>query len=318
MACSNSSAESVHAAFRAFAKFAGGSPAMSVLTRLDCTLHETQTTEDADKLLGLLALHVPHGWEERSLPTGEFVCTVYCAVPESARILGDILAASLPLASVRAAREEEQNWAEAWKAFFTPVEGGEHFLVLAPWMEKERAQTKRIPIIIEPKTAFGTGHHETTALCLAVISSLYGEGLIRAGMRFLDLGAGSGILGLACSKLGLSGDGLDIDLSAVENALENRAANAIDPADFSVRMGGLEEASGPYALVVANILAAPLREMAPAIASLPGQEGRRPVLVLSGILEIQADTVEAAYMEQGYAKPRRIIRGDWAALVFAG
>ena len=292
---------------------------MSVLTRLDCILPGTYTTEDADKLLALLALHVPHGWEEQSLPTGELICTVYCTVPESVRFLRDIVVRSLPCATVRVTAEEEKDWAEAWKAFFTPVEGGEHFLVLAPWMEKEREQTKRIPIIIEPKTAFGTGHHETTALCLAAISFLHAEGAIRAGMRFLDIGTGSGILGLACAKLGLSGEGLDIDLAAVENALENRAANGIDPADFSVRLGGVEEASGPYALIVANILAVPLREMAPALAALPGGEergGKRPMLILSGLLEIQADAVEAVYLEQGYAKPRRIIRGEWAALVF--
>ena len=178
-------------------------------------------------------------------------------------------------------------------------------------MTAERETTRRIPIIIEPKTAFGTGYHETTALCLAVISSLYAKGVIRAGMRFLDLGTGSGILGLACTKLGLAGEGLDIDLAAVENALENRCANAIDPADFAMRLGGVEEASGPYDFIVANILAAPLREMPPAIAAL-----HPPTLVLSGLLDIQADAVEAAYLEQGYGKARRLIRGEWAALVF--
>jgi ribosomal protein L11 methyltransferase len=295
---------------------------MAILARLDCILPDTHTTEDADKLLALLALHVSHGWEERFPPTGEFVCTAYFTVPESAQALQDTVVRSLPAASVRITTEEEKDWAEAWKEFFTPVEGGGHFLVLAPWMTEEREQTKRIPIIIEPKTAFGTGHHETTALCLAAISSLYAEGVINAGMRFLDLGTGSGILGLACAKLGLSGEGLDIDLPAVENALENRAVNAIDPANFAVRLGGVEEAFGPYDFIVANILAAPLREMAPAIAALPGPPGdpesKRPALLLSGLLEVQADAVEAAYLEQGYAKARRIIRGEWAALIFAG
>jgi len=286
---------------------------LATLTRLDCILPETHRAQDADTLLALLALHISHGWEERSLPTGELVCTVYCTAPASAQALQDSVAHALPCASVRVTMEEEKDWAEAWKEFFTPVEGGEHFLVLAPWMTSEREHTQRIPIVIEPKTAFGTGHHETTALCLAAISSLYAEGVIRAGMRFLDLGTGSGILGLACTKLGLTGEGLDIDLSAVENALENRAANAINPADFVVRLGGMEEAAGPYDFIVANILAAPLREMAPTIAALSP-----PALVLSGLLEIQADAVEAAYLEQGYAKARRMIRGEWAALVFGG
>ena len=284
---------------------------MATLTRLDCILPETHTTQDADTLLTLLTLHVSHGWEERSLPTGELVCTVYYTVTASTLALQDSVARDLPCASVRVTTEEEKDWAEAWKEFFTPVEGGEHFLVLAPWMANEREQTQRIPIIIEPKTAFGTGHHETTALCLAAISSLYAKGVIRAGMRFLDLGTGSGILGLACAKLGLVGEGLDIDLPAVENALENRTANAVDPTDFAVRLGGVEEAAGPYDFIVANILAAPLREMAPAVAAL-----KSPALVLSGLLDMQADAVEAAYIEQGYAKARRMISGEWAALIF--
>jgi len=284
---------------------------LAALTRLDCILPGIHTTQEADTLLALLTLHVSHGWEERALPTGELVCTIYHTVPASAQALRDCIFRALPRASVQVTLEEEKNWAEAWKEFFTPVEGGEHFLVLAPWMTAEREKTQRIPIIIEPKTAFGTGHHETTALCLTVISSLYAQGGIRPGMHFLDLGTGSGILGLACAKLGLTGEGLDIDLAAVENARENRAVNAIDPAAFAVRLGGVEEARDPYDFIVANILAAPLKEMAPAIAAL-----KPSVLVLSGLLGIQADAVEAAYIEQGYTQARRIIRGEWAALIF--
>ena len=294
---------------------------MALLTRLDISLPASHSAEEADALSALLALHVSHGWEERSLPTGEWVCTVYCTLAESARALQSLVARQLPQASVQLALEEEQNWQEAWKEFFTPVEGGSHFLVLAPWMHEERANTGRIPIIIEPKTAFGTGHHESTALCLAAISSLHAGGSLQKGMRFLDLGTGSGILGLACAKLGLCGEGLDIDPPAVENALENRSANGIAPEAFAVRLGSVEEACGPYDLILANILAAPLREMAPAIAALPGPAqtaGKGPLLVLAGLLEIQADAVEAAYMAQGYATAERMIRGEWAALIFRG
>ena len=291
---------------------------MALLTRLDISLPPAHTTDEADRLLALLALHVSHGWEERSLPTGEFVCTVYCTLPESARALQGLAAEYLPQASVQSEAEEEKDWVEAWKEFFTPVQGGSHFLVLAPWMREELANTDRIPVIIEPKTAFGTGHHETTALCLAAISSLYADGRIMQGMRFLDLGTGSGILGLACAKLGLCGEGLDIELAAVDNALENRTVNGIAADCFGVRLGSVEQAFGPYDLILANILAAPLREMAPAIAALPGPSGKRPLLALSGLLEIQADSVEAAYLAQGYAKPERIIRGEWAALIFGG
>lgn len=293
---------------------------MALLTRVTIILPPTHSEEEADRLLALLALQVAHGWEEDSPPTGEFVCTVYCTVPESAEALKGLVSGYVTGAKIDISLEEEADWVEAWKEFFTPVQGGEHFLVLAPWMERERAQTTRIPIIIEPKTAFGTGHHETTALCLDAISLLFAQKSITEDMRFLDLGTGSGILGLACAKLGLCGEGLDIDLAAVENAVENRTGNAIPPERFSVALGGVEEAGGPYDLILANILAAPLREMAPAIAALPGTErlrGKRPLLVLSGLLAVQADAVEAAYLAQGYAKPARLCKGEWVALIFA-
>ena len=145
---------------------------------------------------------------------------------------------------------------------------------------------------------------------------MYAEGKIREGMRFLDLGTGSGILGLACVGLHLHGEGLDIDPPAVANALENRAVNGVSEQRFTVRLGGIEEASGPYDLVLANILADPLKEMAPAMAALPGIAGKRPMLVLSGFLDIQADAVERAYLAAGYGRPRRMMRGEWVSLIF--
>lgn len=291
---------------------------MAALTKLVITLPCSHATHEADNLLALLALHVAHGWEEQSLPTGEMRCIVYSTVPDVAEELAARVGAALPSAALARSKVEGLDWVEAWKEFFTPVEGGSHFLVLAPWMDEERARTTRIPVLIEPGNAFGTGHHATTALCLDAVSLLAAEGEIGPGMRFLDLGTGSGILGLACAGLGLSGEGLDIDGVAVENALKNRELNGVMPEDFMLRRGGVEDACGPYDLVLANILAAPLRDMAPAIAALPGPAGRRPLLVLSGLLETQVDSVEAAYGALGYARPRRLPQGEWMALLFAG
>ena len=290
---------------------------MAQLIKFTATLPHDHSDEDLAKLLALLAKHVFHGWEEESLPTGELRCVVYFTHERFSDELHEALATGLP--GLQLAREsvEEENWVESWKEFFTPVEGGSHFLVLAPWMEKERAATTRIPIIIEPKAAFGTGHHSTTALCLDAISLLAAEGRIRSGMRFLDLGTGSGILAIACAKLGLTGDGLDIDLASVDNAQENRGKNNVPEADIAVRRGSVEEAAGPYDIILANILAAPLKDMAPQIAALPGAHaGGRPVLVLSGMLDIQADAVEKVYCDLGYAPARRLSRGEWVALIF--
>ena len=170
------------------------------------------------------------------------------------------------------------------------------------------------PILIEPKSAFGTGHHATTALCLRVVSDLLEAGRLQQGQHFLDLGTGSGVLGIGCCKFGLTGEGLDIDPLAVDNAVENRALNAIAPENFTVAEGSIDAVTGKqFDLVLANILARPLTEMAADIvrACRPGG-----CLVLSGLLEIQADGVTAAYKAQGLPEPRRIIDGEWAALVW--
>ena len=290
---------------------------MAQLIKLTVTLPSDHTEEDLSRLLALLAHSIPHGWEEESLPTGEMQCVVYFTHENFSDEVVQALSAGMP--SLQFAKEtiEEENWVEAWKEFFTPVEGGSHFLVLAPWMTEERAATDRIPIIIEPKAAFGTGHHASTSLCLDALSLLAAGGRLQKGMRFLDLGTGTGILAIACAKLGLSGDGLDIDPAAVDNAQENRGRNDVSAADFDVRRGGVEEASGPYDVILANILAQPLKDMAPQIASLPGPEAdRRPLLVLAGILDIQADDVEKTYIAQGFPQARRLMTGEWAALLF--
>ena len=123
-----------------------------------------------------------------------------------------------------------------------------------------------------------------------------------------------GVLGIGCCKSGLTGEGLDIDPLAVDNALENRVLNAVAPENFTVAEGSIGAVAGKrFDLVLANILARPLTEMAADIvrACRPGG-----CLVLSGLLEIQADGVAAAYRAQGLPEPRRIIDGEWAALVW--
>ena len=283
---------------------------MKTIHRLEIVVAES----DYDCATGLLALEVPFGWEERSLPTGETRFRVHCEQKDFLERLQQLLKQTVPAAESALSELEETDWLAAWRQFFTPVCCGNHFVVLPPWLADTQDFPGRTPILIEPKSAFGTGHHATTALCLRVVSDLLEAGRLQQGQHFLDLGTGSGVLGIGCCKFGLTGEGLDIDPLAVDNAVENRALNAIAPENFTVAEGSIDAVAGKqFDLVLANILARPLTEMAADIvrACRPGG-----CLVLSGLLEIQADGVTAAYKAQGLPEPRRIIDGEWAALVW--
>lgn len=284
---------------------------MSELNRL-----EILAKKDNAELLGAaLAMNVSHGWEEVEGPDGGLLALVHSKSPEYCRELSAKLHDMCPEWQCSISVVPEEDWVVTWKEFFTPVEAGSRFLVLAPWMEKEKAGTSRQVVVIEPKTAFGTGHHATTALCLEALSDLADAGKVRAGERFMDLGTGSGILGIAAAKLGLTGIGVDVDLQAVENAVENRELNGVDMGAFTVRRGSLESTgSEPFDLILANILAEPLINLAvPLVKRLkPGAP-----LVLSGILATQAGAVAEAYRLEGLGEPRITQKDDWVSLVWS-
>lgn len=283
----------------------------AALFRLEIVAEE----EDFDRVSGLLSLGAPFGWEEESLAGGETRFVIHCESGEHLRRLRDEVHAAAPQALATLEAVERQDWLAAWRQFFTPVLCGSRFVVLPPWLAGEERYPGRIPILIEPKSAFGTGHHATTALCLGVVSDLLDAGRVGAGQSFLDLGTGSGILGIGCARSGLRGLGLDIDPLAVDNARENRALNGVPAAEFEIAEGSVAEAAGrSFDLVLANILARPLMEMAEELAAARAAGGS---LVLSGILESQADAVEAAYQAQGLPAARRTINGEWCALVWA-
>jgi ribosomal protein L11 methyltransferase len=194
-----------------------------------------------ESLTAWLSERLPQGWEEVDTPGGALF-RIHLDDNPAGRDLADALSASWPDLDVRREHVPSEDWGAAWKAFFTPIEVGGVFEVLPPWLVHEHS-ADRTPIIIEPKMAFGTGHHPTTALCLELFGELFGKGRIRQGMRFLDLGTGSGILGIGLCRLGLSGIGLDIDPQAVFCAAENVLANAVE-ASMRTAVGSLDCLAG--------------------------------------------------------------------------
>ena len=171
-----------------------------------------------------------------------------------------------------------------------------------------------IPMRIEAGLAFGTGHHETTALCLAALSDLAKR---RRFERTLDLGCGTGLLAIGAAKLWRKKViASDIDPVAVDVTRENARANGEAPFIRAVTADGLTHAAirerAPYDLIVANILASPLTQLAPSIVRSLAKGG---MLVLSGLLRGQENLVISFYTPHGLILRARHRDGPWSALV---
>jgi len=281
------------------------------LLRVDITVPEEGDL--TERLEAWLAERLAQGWEESTGIDGRTRFRVHLEDAPPGREFAAEAARDWPQAGVSQDVIEEEDWGAAWMDFFTPIEVGGVFEILPPWLADKDTEGRR-PICIEPKMAFGTGHHATTALCLEAFADLSATGRIGPGHRFLDLGTGSGILGIGLCRLGLTGLGLDIDPQAVWCAAENvRRNNVENGMALAIGGAGCLKPSAVFDVVAANILAAPLMAMAPRLVRHLAPGG---VLVLSGILVPQAAGVAAAYRAAGLPEPENRESGEWAALVW--
>lgn len=175
---------------------------------------------------------------------------------------------------------QDQDWVRLTQSQFAPVEITPEFWIVPTWHEPP-AQARQI-IRLDPGLAFGTGTHPTTRMCLRWIAAHPGFA------RVLDYGCGSGILAIGAAKFGATSvDAVDIDTAAVESTELNASANGVQ-----LQAGLPELANGTYNLVLANILASPLKVLAPLLRAYVAEHGH---LVLAGILERQADELKEAY-----------------------
>jgi len=182
----------------------------------------------------------------------------------------------------------EQDWVRLTQSQFAPVEITPKFWIVPTWHEPPAQAC--VVIRLDPGLAFGTGTHPTTRMCLrwiAASDARTGSNRI-AQSRVLDYGCGSGILAIGAAKFGaLQVDAVDIDPAAVDSAQRNAQANQV-----VMRTGLPELADGAYQVVLANILASPLKVLAPLLSSHVAPGGS---LVLAGILVRQADELIEAY-----------------------
>ena len=176
---------------------------------------------------------------------------------------------------------EDQDWVRLTQSQFAPVEVTPDFWIVPTWHEPPE-QARQI-IRLDPGLAFGTGTHPTTRMCLRWIAQ---HGV--QGQRVLDYGCGSGILAIGAAKYGAKDiDAVDIDDAAVTSTELNAQANGVQ-----LKAGLPDKAQGQYQTVLANILATPLKVLAPLLCSYVSPGGH---LVLAGILERQAEELKAAY-----------------------
>jgi ribosomal protein L11 methyltransferase len=255
------------------------SDALEALDALSVSVEDADAHTDAEQaLFGEPGLPPPKaGWQRSKVVA---LLQEEAAAHDAVRLLQaqdffagcEVLAIS-PLA--------DQDWVRLTQSQFAPVAITDDFWIVPTWHEPP--QQARQVIRLDPGLAFGTGTHPTTRMCLRWIAREPMQ-----GQRVLDYGCGSGILAIAAAKFGATSvDAVDIDPAAVEAARANAAANGVH-----VTTGLPETATGRYRTVLANILATPLKMLAPLLCAHVAPGG---ALVLAGILERQTDELKAAY-----------------------
>ena len=198
--------------------------------------------------------------------------------------------------------EEKENvdWIKTYQDSIQPIEAGK-FYIFPSWYE---AKKDFINIKIDPALAFGSGHHATTFSCLEAISTY-----VRSEDRVIDVGCGSGILGLACKKLGATVELCDTDPLSVESCKENFGLN--EEGYDKLWEGSIDKASTAYDVVIANIIADVLRFIAKDLKTVVNENG---YLILSGILDKKEDLVKESFKDLTLEK--RTLKDEWVTLVY--
>lgn len=247
-----------------------------------------------------LADFSPGGFRCDPLGDGGTEFAVYLPAGDELTVQSHLARAGVPLAGVRT-QLVAGDWAQRWKEHHQSVVVGGMW-VGPPWQERDAPAGMR-RVVIEPGQGFGTGAHPTTRLMLGFLVELP-----RASV--LDVGCGSGVLAIAAALLGCGPiEAVDNDLAAVQSTRENLARNGLrEGAELRVRVLDVLHEDVPRTdIVLANLTAEPLRDLAPRVAA--------PCVVASGLLRSQVEGCQAAFEARGYVLMERRDRDGWAALM---
>ena len=207
---------------------------------------------------------------------------------------------------------QDADWESNWKQYYKPMEIGQRLLIVPVW-EAADLPPGRVPVILDPGLAFGTGNHETTRLCLTLL-----ERSIQGGERVLDLGCGSGILAIAAIRLGAaSAAAVDIDEAAVRVAGENAALNGMDETTCQFIAGDVlkdkrlrHKLGGGWQVIMANIVADVILGLAPIVPDLLAPGGQ---FLCSGIIAGRETEVADGLRRNGFAIADTYSAKDWYA-----
>jgi len=214
---------------------------------------------------------------------------------------------------IRAAHFRREDWAESWKRHFKPIEIGDALLIKPSW-SKRRPRKRQAVVVLDPGLSFGTGHHPTTAFCLHELARCRMPGQPQS---FLDLGTGSGILGIAAAKLGFSPvHALDFDPESVRVACANARANHVSHKLRITRQDLTKLPLRPtqrYDLICANLISTLLVAERKRIVRRLESGGR---LVVAGILKSEFNSVAKAFKAAGLRLVASRIEKEWRSVSF--
>ncbi|MBP2637918.1 MAG: prmA [Firmicutes bacterium] len=201
----------------------------------------------------------------------------------------------------------EEDWASSWKEFFHPVRVSEHIVIKPSWEEYLPADGDII-IELDPGMAFGTGTHNTTAMCIRAL-----EDVIKPGHIVFDVGTGSGVLAVAAAKLGANSvQAIDLDAVAVRVATENVTINDVARAVKTTQGDLLTGVTGKADVIVANIIADIIIKMLPDVKTRLVNKGS---FIASGIISERLSDVTQALMDNGFVIDKVTEEGGWVAIV---
>ena len=216
---------------------------------------------------------------------------------------------ALPLGSLEMTTRqvEGDDWIEIWRKHFRPIHIGK-IVVVPEWIEYTKQEGEQV-VLLDNNMAFGTGEHETTSMCVELL-----QNYITPQSVCIDVGCGSGILGISAIKLGAKFAYLtDIDSVAVKSANHNCALNGVADKVTVAHSDLLDNSDIKADIVLANITADVLERLAP---SIPKNLKKGGALILSGIIDSKLEGVIEAYRAQGLTLERQVKKGEWNALAF--